>query len=58
MFVSKLKEKLQYIVNFKQLNVITKKNYYLLLNIKKTKNYLKKAKWFLKINLQNAFYII
>ncbi len=58
MFVPKKGGKLRIVIDYRQLNAITIKNWYLLLNIEEIKNRLTRAQYFTKIDLRNAFYSI
>ena len=56
LFVQKANSVLQLYINFRKLNVLTWKDWYLLLFIDKTLVYLEKAKFFTKLDIQQAFY--
>ncbi len=58
LFVLKSNNKLRLYINYKDLNTIIIKNYYLLFLITKTLNYLYKAKRFIVLNLKNIYYFI
>ena len=55
LFIKKLKEELCFCVNYRDLNVITIKNWYSLLLISETLNHLSQAKIFIKLNIISAF---
>jgi len=55
LFIKKLKEKLYFCVNYRDLNTITVKNWYSLSLISKTLNHLNWAKIFIKLNIIFAF---
>jgi hypothetical protein len=56
LFVKKPRGRLCFYVDYKALNTIIRLNYYLLLLIKKTLANLTKAYWFIKLDMQVAFY--
>ena len=51
LFIRKSEEKLRFCVNYRKLNVITKKNQYFLPLIKETLIRMIKTKWFTKLNI-------
>ncbi len=54
-FIKKLKEKLHFCMNYRDLNTITVKNQYSLSLISETLNHLSWAKIFIKLNIISAF---
>ena len=56
LFTKKQEGSLQFCINYKALNIITKKNCYLLPLIHETLNQISKAKWFTKLNVSTAFH--
>jgi hypothetical protein len=56
LFVKKPRGGLRFYIDYKALNAIICLNYYLFLLIKKTLANLTKACWFIKLNMQAAFY--
>ena len=58
LFIKKKDSLLQLCVNYHHLNVILKKNKYLISLILKILNYLAKAKVFTKINLHSVYNLI
>jgi hypothetical protein len=56
LFVKKPRGGLWFCVDYRGLNRITKKNYYLLPLIYKTLRNINKARWFTKLNIIAAFY--
>ena len=57
-FVLKKKGKLRLYVDYRKLNEITIKNRYLLLNIEELQDRLTDVKWFIKLNLREAYNLI
>ena len=55
LFVSKKNETLRLCVNYRKLNYITIKNQYLLFNISELQNRLFETKYFIKLNLREAY---
>ena len=55
LFIKKFKEEFYFYVNYKNLNIITVKNYYSLFLIFKIFNYLNYTKIFIKLNIISAF---
>ncbi len=55
LFIKKLEEELCFCMNYRDLNTITVKNWYSLLLISETLNYLSWAKIFIKLNIIFAF---
>ena len=58
LFVKKLRQDIQFYVNYKRLNAITKKDCYLIFLIKETLAELEGAKYFTKIHIHQVFYQI
>ena len=58
LFVKKLREKIEFCIDYKRLNAIIKKDCYLILLIKETLAQFKNAKYFIKINIRQNFYWI
>jgi len=58
LFVSKKNGKLQLCVNYCQLNNITIKNCYLLPLISELQDRLRKARYFIKLDLHKGYYLI
>ena len=58
LFIQKLKDKLQFCVNYCDLNWITQKNCYLLSLIYETLQNIKQAQWYIKLNVIAAFHKI
>ena len=56
LFVKKLGEEIQFCINYKRLNTITKKNCYPILLIKETLAQLEGVKYLTKIDIHQAFY--
>ena len=56
MFVLKKNRKKRLVVNYQRLNNITIKDKYIVLLVDKIKEQLRKAKWFILIDLQNRYY--
>ena len=56
LFIKKSEGSLQFYMNYKILNIITKKNCYPLPLIYETLNQINKTKWFTKLNVFIAFY--
>ena len=55
MFVKKLEGSIKLYINYQKLNIITKKNYYLLLLINKIITNITNYKIIIKLNIQKAF---
>jgi hypothetical protein len=58
MFMKKTNESLKFCVDYKKLNQLTKKNKYSLFFIDETLTYLKKIKYFTKLNIRQTFHRI
>jgi hypothetical protein len=58
LFVKKKDNSLRFCINYRKLNNLTYKNQYLLLLISKTLAHITKAKIFIKLDIQQAFYRI
>jgi hypothetical protein len=58
LFISKKNEKLRLCVNYRQLNNIIKKNQYSLSLIEKIQNRFQRIKWFISLDVQDAYYRI
>ena len=58
LFAKKSEEEWHFCVDYQKLNVITKKNWYLLSLIEKTLTHLTRAKVFIKLNIRQVFYQI
>lgn len=58
LFISKKEKKQKFCINYRILNVITKKDYYLLLLTDKLKNRFAKTKIYTKLNLWDIYYFI
>jgi hypothetical protein len=56
LFVKKPNKFLRFCINFHKLNKIIKKDQYLILFIKEILQYLSKTKFFIKLNIRQAFY--
>ena len=56
LFIKKPEGSLQFCMNYKALNTITKKDHYPLPLIHETLNQISKAKWFTKLNVSTAFH--
>ena len=55
-FVKKPERRIQFYVDYRKLNTITKKDYYLIPLIEEILAQLKGAKYFIKIDIHQAFY--
>ncbi len=58
MFMKKIDESLKFCVDYKKLNQLIKKNKYSLSLIEETLTHLKKAKYFIKLNIRQTFHRI
>ena len=56
LFVKKFKSGLRFYINYKRLNRVIKKDYYLLSFIYETLRNINKAKWFTKLDVIATFY--
>ena len=58
LFIKKLNRELYFYINYRALNILIRKDRYLLLLIKKTFNSFSEIKWFIKLNIIITFYKI
>ena len=58
LFIPKKNKKLRLCVNYRKLNIITIKNKYSLSNIEKLQNHLIRVKWFIKLDLCEAYNLV
>jgi hypothetical protein len=58
MFMKKINESLKFCVDYKKLNQLIKKNKYFLSLIDETLTHLNKTKYFIKLNIKQAFHLI